>query len=465
MATQPTYLFYDLETSGLNPCFDQVMQFAAIRTDLDLNEIERYEWFVQLKPENIANPYAIITHGLAPDDCKEGKTEYASIKDIYQLLNAPGTLSGGYNTLGFDDTFLRFGFYRHLLPPYTHQFKNDCGRFDLYPLTILYYLYSDIEMVWPMNQGRISMKLENLNAANNLAQGKAHEAMCDVEATLALAKIFKQEPERFAYGMGFFNKKTDLQRINQITTKLTIAIEGKLGARNQFQSFVTPIGQHQHYNNQSCWLCLDTIDFEETDPNKLNELSRCIKKRAGEAPFMLPALDRFLEKTSSEKTALAEKNLAWLETHPKVAQALKEHYQTETYPVIEKADCFAKLYQMGFPDYHDNGLMQTFHKSNESEKIKIATRFNNTTYNQLAQRLCSETTPSYQDYIDQRFGFNKNQALDYQGQAALTLPHAIELCQVILNEPDKTTDQQRTLCEVYLNYLNALSAGMLSTES
>jgi len=38
-----TYLFYDTETTGLNKSFDQVLQFAAIRTDLDLNEIERHE--------------------------------------------------------------------------------------------------------------------------------------------------------------------------------------------------------------------------------------------------------------------------------------------------------------------------------------------------------------------------------------------------------------------------------------
>lgn len=458
MAIQPTYLFYDLETSGLNPCFDQVMQFAAIRTDFNLNEIERYEWLVQLKPENIANPYAIITHGLSPKDCETGITEYKSTQQIHELLNVPGTLSGGYNTLGFDDTFLRFSFYRHLLTPYTHQFKNDCGRFDIYPLTILYYLYSDIEINWPTNgDGHISMKLENLNTANKLAKGNAHEAMCDVEATLALAKLFKLEPKRFDYAMGFFDKKTDLQRVNQIQTKLTIAIEGKLGARNQYQSLVTSIGQHQHYNNQSCWLCLDTIDFSETDPNELTEKSRCIKKRAGEAPFMLPALDRFLEKTSSDKISLAEKNLQWLEEHPKQAQQLKDHYQTETYPVVETADCFAQLYQMGFPDYHDNNLMLSFHKSNENKKEQIATQFNNKIYNQLAQRLLSTISPSHQEYIDQRFGLTDNTAIDYRDEAALTKSQAIDLCQTILNNPENINDQQRALCTTYLDYLKQLT--------
>lgn len=465
MTSPTTYLFYDLETSGLNPCFDQVMQFAAIRTDLELNEIERYEWLVQLKPENIANPYAIITHGLLPQHCSHGKTEYASIKDIHALLNTPNTISGGYNTLGFDDTFLRFSFYRHLLTPYTHQFKNNCGRFDLYPITILYYLYSDITINWPLNNGKISMKLEDLNAANHLAEGNAHEAMCDVEATLALAKLFKQESNRFDYAMGFFDKKVDSQRTNQITTRLTIAIEGKIGARNQFQSLVVSLGQHQHYSNQSLWLCLDTFNFADFSVEDIIDKSLCIKKRSGEAPLLLPALERFLAKTSSEKIALAEKNLNWLEANPKKAETIKEHYQTQIYPVIETADCFAKLYQLDFPNYHDSNLMQTFHKATTEEQIELAKQFNNKVYQQLAERLCSKIHPMQLEYLEQRFGLHQQTVIDYQGQEALTLPAAKNICETILSEPNSLSPTQIELCKQYLDYLNHLHIDAFCTES
>ena len=43
-----TYLFYDIESTGLNPCFDQILQFAAIRTDQALNEIDRHEIRIKL---------------------------------------------------------------------------------------------------------------------------------------------------------------------------------------------------------------------------------------------------------------------------------------------------------------------------------------------------------------------------------------------------------------------------------
>ena len=58
-----TFLFYDLETSGLDKAFDQVMQFAAIRTDASLNELERYEYPVAITKDIIPSARAMITHG------------------------------------------------------------------------------------------------------------------------------------------------------------------------------------------------------------------------------------------------------------------------------------------------------------------------------------------------------------------------------------------------------------------
>ena len=120
--TIPTYLFYDVETTGLNKCFDQVLQFAAIRTDLELNEIDRIDINIELNCDVIPSPEAIITHRIGLDQYKNAKKEVDAIRKIHQLLNTPGTMSLGYNTLGFDDEFLRFSFYRNLLPPRQQYF-------------------------------------------------------------------------------------------------------------------------------------------------------------------------------------------------------------------------------------------------------------------------------------------------------------------------------------------------------
>src|SRR6185312_11976262 len=105
---QKTYLFYDLETSGLNKCFDQVLQFAAIRTTLDLKEIERYQLSIKLNPDVIPSPSALITHRIPIKDLLKGSCEFEAIAQIHSWMNTPGTISLGYNTLNFDDEFLRF---------------------------------------------------------------------------------------------------------------------------------------------------------------------------------------------------------------------------------------------------------------------------------------------------------------------------------------------------------------------
>ena len=114
-----SYLFYDIETTGLNKAFDQVLSFAAIRTDPGLNAIERHTITVKLRPDVIPSPGAILTNRIPVSDLSKGLCEFEATEQIHQLMNQAGTISLGYNTLGFDDEFLRFSFHRNLMPPYT----------------------------------------------------------------------------------------------------------------------------------------------------------------------------------------------------------------------------------------------------------------------------------------------------------------------------------------------------------
>src|SRR5690348_1510221 len=98
-----TYLFYDIETTGLNKAFDQILHFAAIRTDSSLKELERYELKIRLNPDVIPSPAAMITHRMRLKDIADGVSEYDAIQLIHTWLNQPGTISIGYNSLGFDD--------------------------------------------------------------------------------------------------------------------------------------------------------------------------------------------------------------------------------------------------------------------------------------------------------------------------------------------------------------------------
>ena len=133
-----TYLFYDLETTGLNKSFDQILQFAAVRTDTDFNELERHEFFVKLNPDVIPSPKAMITHNISFDQINSGIPEFEAISKIHKLMNEPETINLGYNSIEFDEEILRFSFYRNLFDPYTHQYNNFCKRMDILPITVMY---------------------------------------------------------------------------------------------------------------------------------------------------------------------------------------------------------------------------------------------------------------------------------------------------------------------------------------
>ncbi len=347
-----TYLFYDLETSGLNPCFDQVMQFAAIRTDLNFKEIERYEYFVKLNADVIAAPIALSIHQVGLDDIKDGDNELEAIKKIHKLFNTPGTISVGYNSLGFDDEFLRFSFYRNLLPCYTHQYANQCSRMDIYPITALYYLFANDVMQWPQRNGRVSLKLEDLNSTNQFASGQAHNAMVDIEVTVELAKKLASKKDMWTYITGYFNKKTDLARINQLPVAFStsapihegIAVQGSIGYRHNFCAPVIHIGQHKHYTNQSLWLRVDLLDFSTLKEEDIAEKTFAIKKRAGEPAFILPPKDRYLTQINDERIQLSQRNQEFLSKNPELLTAIQQYHQHFVFDNVKDADIDAQLY-------------------------------------------------------------------------------------------------------------------------
>ena len=149
-----TYLFYDIETTGLSKTFDQVLHFAAIRTDLALQEMERYELVLKLNPDVVPSPVAMITHHMSLEDILAGTSEIDAVKQIHHWINEPGTISVGYNSLGFDDEFYVF-ILSQLAASYTHQFANQCGRMDIYPMTIMYFLQNNV-IKWPRVDNKIA---------------------------------------------------------------------------------------------------------------------------------------------------------------------------------------------------------------------------------------------------------------------------------------------------------------------
>ena len=59
------YIFYDLETTGQNPCFDQAVRFAAVETDADLKIISSHNIDIQLRNDVLPHPKALLVNKLS----------------------------------------------------------------------------------------------------------------------------------------------------------------------------------------------------------------------------------------------------------------------------------------------------------------------------------------------------------------------------------------------------------------
>ena len=399
-----TYLFYDVETSGLNPAFDQILTFASIRCDEEFNEIERNSVTIQLRPDVVPSPQAFIIHRLVYDDLKSGITEYEAAKKIHTILNKPGTVSLGYNTLKFDDEFLRFLFYRNLLDPYTHQYNKGCSRMDILPLSTLFYIFQPGIINWPQKDGKPSFKLENITRENSLAtSGRAHEAMADVEATYNLTKIFASDHEIFNYSIDFFNKHKDDLRINKFKNsidikgqpfKLGIMISHQLGFDNKYIALVINIGKSSQYSNQDLWLRLDKENILDCAFNPDESMALIVRKRYGDIPIILPAIDRFYEKLPDKNTKMAENNLKAISQQSDDFLKIVNFHKEFKYPYIPDLDPDAALYQAGFFNKLEKNDMSAFHGADINDKIKMVDQMSSGRVKALAKRIVQRNSPS-----------------------------------------------------------------------
>lgn len=468
-----SYLFYDLETSGLNPCFDQILQFASIRTDSNLNELERNNIFIKLKPDTIPNPSAMMTHQIPIERLNEyGINEIEAIKKIHALFNTPGTISIGYNSLGFDDEFLRFSFYRNLLSPYTHQYACNCSRMDLYPVAALYYLFKNEALKWPEKDKAGSLKLEFLSSANNLQFGNSHDAMNDTQSTLSLARIFYREKEMWDYVCGYFDKNIDLTRMKQLPTafnlndqnyKEAIIVDGKFGIGQFYQCPVLCIGPHNHYQNQLLWLKLDDDNLSTTTDNNINNTTHIYRKKAGETGILLPPSPRFNRYLSSKRVKLAEQNKYWLQKNPHKLSLIVDYHREYKYPVIPNTDTDAALYQIDFLKPYEERLCQKFHTENIDGKISLLNEFTNDNLLARAIRILGR---NYSDQLPLEFAEHYNTylervksddinfpILDYRGEKHLTKKAALDKICKLRAEENLNTKQLQLLKELeeYLN--------------
>ncbi len=189
-----SFLFHDYESFGARPRIDRPAQFAAIRTDAELNEIDApIAFHCQPTLDLLPEPEACLITGITPQlAAREGVAEPEFFARVHEAMTVPGSCVLGYNSIRFDDELTRHGLWRNFFPPYDREWRNGCSRWDLIdPLRAAYALRPQ-GLQWPLREdGAPSFRLEHLTAANGIAHSDAHDALADVRATIALARKFR----------------------------------------------------------------------------------------------------------------------------------------------------------------------------------------------------------------------------------------------------------------------------------
>ena len=195
------FVFYDFETTGRSPAFDQALQFAAIYTDENFVEIERVNIRSRLLPYILPAPKALEVTGVDPNDTLS--SDHFSAFEFAQKLQhltekwSPATWIG-YNSISFDENFLRHIFYQNLQPNIYATQNHGNTRHDLMNIVYAVYARHPKTLIWPEDgSGKKIFKLEELAPANGLENFNAHDALADVEATLFILALIRKRNETF----------------------------------------------------------------------------------------------------------------------------------------------------------------------------------------------------------------------------------------------------------------------------
>ena len=237
--------WYDYETTGINPRCDRAVQVAGIRTDLELNEIDQpINLYCQPSDDILPHPMACLITGITPSRLEDkGLGEAEFITRTHAQLALPGTCGAGYNSLRFDDEVTRYSLYRNFFDPYAREWQGGNSRWDLIDVVRTAYALRPEGIVWPQEDGRVTLKLERLTAANGIDHGQAHDALSDVRATIALARLIRdKQPKLYDWLFQLRSKQRVRDQVRLLQPM--VHISGRFSAARHYVGVVLPLAWH-----------------------------------------------------------------------------------------------------------------------------------------------------------------------------------------------------------------------------
>lgn len=457
---KPTIYWHDYETWGVSPQKDFPCQFAGVRTDLELNIIDKpLMIFSQIANDYIPQPQACLITGITPQQTlRDGLSEVEFIRKIHQQFSQGNTCVAGYNSIRFDDEVTRYTLFRNFFDPYAREWQQGNSRWDIIDLARACYALRPDGINWPLNEDGIpSFKLQALTAANNLIHEAAHDAMSDVYATIALAKLIKEKQAKlyqFSYESRQKAKASEL--IDCLNLTPLVHVSSKLPAHNGCCTWIVPVAYHPSNKNAVIVLNLaldprpladlsvaeiiekmyqsnDMLgENEQRLPIKLVHLNKC--------PFLAPA--KTLTEENAQRLNINRdeclENLKWIKANPALSQKLQQVFNTD-YVNSSEVDPEHSLYSGGFFSNHDKALIEQVNCAKDDDLFELSLPFNEQRLNILLFRYRARNFPHTlsQKEIEKWQIHRKNRLLDPSSSASIKLPeYFVQLEQLAMENAD-----------------------------
>lgn len=408
-----TFYWYDYESFGLSPMNDRLAQFAGVRTDEDLNIIGD-PLMIYCKPADdfLPSPMScLITHITPQKALEDGLPEAEFIRQINEQFSQPNTCVLGYNNLRFDDEFTRHVLYRNLMDPYAREWQNGCSRWDLLDVVRMTRALRPEGIEWPENEeGRPSVRLEDLTVANGIAHESAHDALSDVYATIAVAKLIKEkQPKLFDYAYNNRSKRKLSELLNLRDQKPVIHVSGMYPAEQGNMAVVVPVAEHPTNKNGVVVydLSADPADLINLSVKKIHErlftardelpdgVERIplktvhINKCPIIAPFM--TLDGKAAKKYGIDLNRCRENLAMIQSAKGIAKKVQQVLSETQFE--KRTDPDHMLYGGGFFSPADKNAMAAVHDVAPAELGNVTFSFEDTRLPEMLFRMRARNYP------------------------------------------------------------------------
>lgn len=392
-----TFFWYDLETTGIDCRDGRIMQFAGQRTDMDLKPVgEPFDILIKLSEDVLPDPDAILVTGITPQSTlQDGITEVEFLKLFYEQIATPDTIFVGYNTVRFDDEFIRCLNYRNFYDAYEWQWKDGRGRWDLLDVVRMTRALRPEGIEWPMTEdGKPTNRLELLTKANGLAHEHAHDALNDVIASIAVAKLIKdKQPKLFSWLLELRDKKA----VKDFVTKnhSFVYSSGKYSNDTEKTAVVQVLHTDDSKGAIVYDLRVDPSEFLSLSAEELVERWRYTKDvsapprlpvktmKYNRCPALSPTgvlADKGVQERLKVTPETVNANLAKLRSAPDFmanvvrARDLMDDERGEHWS-RQKPEAEAAIYDGGFFDDTDKRLMQVVRAADPAELSEIAGDF------------------------------------------------------------------------------------------